>query len=400
MPLNIEVKADIDSLRLLADWFGKCATSVHDVGTVAYSTRADAEGSWGGESGQAFASVMHKAAKGLDAASAGADEAKTVVHAFADDMATVKSRMEQARHVAANGGLTVTETEIQPPGEAPSTPSPLPTDGSVTPEQVEAHTTAQSAVDAHNAQVSAYNEAQQIVNEARGKQNAAMEHLARFGKDQISKTPFTVADVSTGLAAEAMKRTSKFRALAASYGGYAERALRLTEGKTAASSAFRNAARLNAEFVAKQRAALDDAVKSLPAQALDKLPTWAKSSLSSSFGDFIPEGGAVARVGKSVLGKVPVVGTAITAAGIGYDIAQGKDATKAVVSGVSSLAAGAAVGAAIGGPVGVVVGAAVGAGVGYVVDEWGDEIADGAKAVGGAVADGAKAVGNFIGDLF
>lgn len=144
----------------------------------------------------------------------------------------------------------------------------------------------------------------------------------------------------------------------------AERALRLTEGKTTTSSAFQNAARLNAEFVAKQQAALDDAVKTLPAKALDKLPTWAKSSLSSRFGDFIPEGGAVARVGKSVLGKVPVVGTAITAAGIGYDIAQGEDATKAVVSGVSSLAAGAAVGAAVGGPVGVVVGAAVGAGVG------------------------------------
>lgn len=42
----------------------------------------------------------------------------------------------------------------------------------------------------------------------------------------------------------------------------------------------------------------------------------------------------------------------------------------------------------------------MGAGVGYVIDEWGDEIADGAEAVGGAVADGAKAVGNFIGDLF
>lgn len=104
----------------------------------------------------------------------------------------------------------------------------------------------------------------------------------------------------------------------------AERALRLTEGKTTTSSAFQNAARLNAEFVAKQQAALDDAVKTLPAKALDKLPTWAKSTLTSSFGDFIPEGGAVARVGKSVLGKVPVVGTAITAAGIGYDIAQGK----------------------------------------------------------------------------
>jgi phage-related tail protein len=104
------------------------------------------------------------------------------------------------------------------------------------------------------------------------------------------------------------------------------------------------------------------------------------------------------------LGKIPIVGIAITAASIGVDIAEGKNPVQSVASGVSGLAAGAAVGTAIGGPVGVVVGAAVGAGVGYVVDEWGDDIAkgagDGAKAVGGAIADGAKAVGKFVDDLF
>lgn len=49
-----------------------------------------------------------------------------------------------------------------------------------------------------------------------------------------------------------------------------------------------------------------------------------------------------------VLRHVPVVGLAITAAGIGYHIHNGKPAGQAVVSGVAGFAASVAVGAAIG----------------------------------------------------
>lgn len=99
-----------------------------------------------------------------------------------------------------------------------------------------------------------------------------------------------------------------------------------------------------------------------------------------------------------VLGKVPVVGLGITALGVGYDISQGKDPTKAIASGASGFVAGAlatAGVAAAGGPVGwgVAAGALVGAGVGFVVDQWGDEIASG-------LGDAADAVGDFVGDLF
>jgi uncharacterized protein YukE len=406
MPLNIEVKADIGGLRDLANWFGTSAEAVHNAGTAVIGARIDAEAEWGGASGEAFHRGMSKAGTGIDGVADDMAAAGAAVSTFTDDMATAKSRMEQARQVAAEGGLEVTQTEIKDPGPAPAAPTPLPADGSATLEQHQAFTTAQSAVAEHQTKVNAFNQASQIVNEARGTETVAQSQLAKFGNEQYNKAPFTFTDIFTGLTAAAITRTSKFRGLAASYGRYAERALRIAMSKPITDPAFIKAAQLNAQFMVKQRKLLDDAVKSLPVKALDKLPRWAKTTLIAELGDFnaLKGGSTAAWVGKAVLGKIPIVGIAITAASIGVDIAEGKNPVQSVASGVSGLDAGAAVGAAIGGPVGVVVGAAVGAGVGYVVDEWGDDIAkgagDGAKAVGGAIADGTKAVGKFVDDLF
>lgn len=96
-----------------------------------------------------------------------------------------------------------------------------------------------------------------------------------------------------------------------------------------------------------------------------------------------------------VLKRVPYVGAGIALAGIGTDIAMGKDPGKAAFSGVSSFAAGAAVGAMIGGPVGVVAGGLVGMGVGYVVDEWGYDAVTGAA---GQAWDKAEDAAGWVGD--
>lgn len=413
MSLNIEVAADIAELRELAAWLKSGSEAVHDAGTAVIGARTDAEADWRGQSGAAFQDVMSKARTGIDGVADGMAAARGAISDYTDDMATVKARMDQARHIATEVKLEVTATEIKPPGPAPTAPTPLPADGSATPEQRQAFTAAQSAMSEHQAKVRGFTEAAHIVAEARAKENAAVKQLANFGNEQLKKSPFTFTDIAAGLGAVAIKRASKFRGLAAAYGQYAERALRIAMSKPVTDPGFVRAARLNAEFVTRQQKLLDDAVKGFPAKTLDRLPGWAKSSLTRELGDLnlLRGGSTVARLGKTVLGRIPVIGIGITAAGIGLDIAQGKNPAQSIASGVSGLAAGAAVGAAIGGPVGVVVGAAVGAGVGYVVDEWGDEIAEGvadgakavaegAKAVGGAVADGAKAVGKFVGDLF
>jgi len=403
--LNIEVKADVAGLRALAAWFGTGSEAIHAAGTAAIRARTNAELDWHGSSGEAFQGVMSRAGTGIDDVSTDMASAKNAVSVFADDMATVESRMRQARDVASAAGLQVTKTEIKEPGQGPAAPTPLPAGGSATPAQQEAFTAAQAAVADHQAKVNAYHQAAEIVADARTKQNAALDLLSKFGREQLNKAPFTFADISTGLAAEVLRRTSKFRAQAAAYGRYADRALRIAMSKPVPSAAFTQAAMLHAKFITNQSKYLDDAVRSLPAKSLDKLPDWAKKGLIRNVDDFAFKGGsAAARVGKAVLGKIPLVGIPITAASTTADIMQGKNPVQSVASGVSGLAAGAAVGAAIGGPLGLVVGAGVGAGVSFIVDEWGDEIAKGVgeagKAVGNAVAEGAKKVGKFVGDLF
>jgi hypothetical protein len=58
--------------------------------------------------------------------------------------------------------------------------------------------------------------------------------------------------------------------------------------------------------------------------------------------------------GNIIAGKIPVVGSLITAAGIWYDISNGKPAGKAVISGAASFGTGIVVGLAVGGPVAAV----------------------------------------------
>ncbi len=128
--------------------------------------------------------------------------------------------------------------------------------------------------------------------------------------------------------------------------------------------------------------------------------------------------GDLARIG----GKVPVVGLAISAAGVGWDIANGKPAGKAVFSGaigtgaafgvdalagagIEALGAGVLVTAA--GP--VVLGIAAGIGFGlaadYAWDHWvpagvKDKIDDGLTTAGHDIGGAAKSVGHFFGSIF
>jgi hypothetical protein len=82
-----------------------------------------------------------------------------------------------------------------------------------------------------------------------------------------------------------------------------------------------------------------------------------------------------ASLSTGLLKKVPVIGYAITAAGVGYDIRHGKPAVKAITGGAAgiggSILGGMAGGALAGtfgfGPVGTVVGAAIGGVAGGLV---------------------------------
>jgi hypothetical protein len=100
--------------------------------------------------------------------------------------------------------------------------------------------------------------------------------------------------------------------------------------------------------------------------------------------------------GQIIAGKIPVVGSLITAAGIWYDISNGKPAGKAFLSGVASLGAGIVVGMAFGGPVAVaaVGGVLISAVAGVAADTVYDALP---KGVQDAIDDGVEAVGEGIG---
>lgn len=310
---------------------------------------------------------------------------RDALHLHADDLTTVRSRMALAREIAADAGLATTETTIAEPGPPPIAPAALPTDRAPTPAEVSAYDAGNRAVTLHAAQVSAYDEAGRVVTEARGIETSSQGVLHRFRIGQAQKAPFTVADVATGLAATSIRRTSEFRARAQQYADRA--AHRAGLARTGGLWSFVKNTVAKEYNLYRHTRTLERATPTAWSRGLDRLSPHNKDWLIRGLSRTNP-----------VLKRVPVIGSALTLAGIGWDIGQGKDPVQSAVSGVSSLAAGAAVGAAIGGPVGVVVGAVVGAGVGFVVDEWGDEIGGAAQDFGqGVVGAGADLVDGTVG---
>lgn len=398
MPLNIEVKGDPASIRETSRWLRSTSGSVDDCGTQVHGARTQSEDGWTGPAGGGFRLVMSKVGGKVDGLSGDMSATAGALNTHADDLDTVKSRMSQARQIASDAGLTTTATSIAEPGPAPAEPTPLPTDRAPTSAERQAHSAATDAASAYSRKVKAYHDAGKVVNDARKKETDSQNVLIKFLEGQVEKAPFTITDFATGLAGAVAARTSKYRADAARYASKAQRAANILDsarrgGRGPASATWRRAAFLHAKNSVNAAESARKATATRLARAVDKLPVWARKGLTANLDAGVKRTTPVLGKALPVLRRVPYVGAAITVAGIGYDISQGKDPVQSTVSGVSSFAAGAAVGAMIGGPVGLVAGAVVGAGVGFVVDEWGDDIAEG-------VGDAAGWVGDKIGGLF
>jgi hypothetical protein len=110
--------------------------------------------------------------------------------------------------------------------------------------------------------------------------------------------------------------------------------------------------------------------------------------------------------GAVIVGKVPIVGSLITAGGVWYDIANGKPAGKAIISGAAGLGAGIVAGMLISGPVGwaalggVAASAIIGVGADWAYDALPKAvqgaIEDGVDAIGAGIAEGARSVWDAI----
>lgn len=124
MPINVFVAGAPESVRDLVESLRKLGAGVHDVATGLHRARSESEADWQGVASDAFRGAAQRDARDADALAELYSTLSTALQAFADELNTVKSRMDQARSVAAAGGLKLMgKNLILEPG-----PTPLPPD--------------------------------------------------------------------------------------------------------------------------------------------------------------------------------------------------------------------------------------------------------------------------------
>jgi uncharacterized protein YukE len=373
MPIDTHLDGDPASIRAAGDWLGtSLAARIDQCVTDLFAVRDDAARGWQGDAGSSFQTKMDTAGRNANQTRADAERAAQVFNSYADDLTTAQNGMERARQ----GGLELAGDTILDPGAGPAQPAALSTTPTI--DQAQTYNAQMTAYHDHQSKVVAYAQADTQEKWARGIIDFAKETFSNAADDLVDKWPIQIGDFvndgviggATALHTSILKKQAEF--LRGESDTAVERYLK-TPGGTPESKA------LNLESYKKFLEA-------------DKVELEAEN------------------VGRSVEGKLPVVGLALTAVDIGYDIHTGKPVGKAIVSGVggawAAMEAGAVAGTFIGGPVGTVAGAVIGIGVGLVVSGGLDALYDqipagtqkaiegGFDAIGHGVADAGEAVGH------
>ncbi len=378
--LDTEVEGDPDSFTATCQFLRETSSNVETTEQKYLSTRGESEGGWGGTAGGAFRDTAFQGARMAGDTVQMISQVCDNLEIHADDLRTVKADMQRARDRAIEGELTIAGFLIQPPGPAPEAPTPLPTGKPATPQQTEAHAAGVAAQADYEKKVKAYNDAAGLVAKAKKKEADSQSWLVKTisGIVEPVKLSLTLGDVATGLAGTVTANASKWVAVAENVKS-PDLPAKLAQNTTMSAAGRFKAAEIAARRSTEKAVAYANAYPTKVAAWMDaKVPPWAKRGLDAKM---IPHTAPtpvnpVLRGAVNVGKKLPYVGLAFTAAGVGSDINQGKDPTQAVVSGgasfVSGAVAGASIGAAFGGPVGVVGGALVGIGVGIAVDSGWD----------------------------
>ncbi|WP_030443097.1 hypothetical protein [Actinoplanes subtropicus] len=370
MPIDTHIEGDPSSIRGSADWLGKSlATAVDQSVTDLFAVRDQAETGWRGDAGPAFHSKMDTGGRDADKLRADVDKVSGAFHSYADDLTTAQTGMERARDIARQGGLTLQGDTIVDPGAGPSLPTQPA--AAATADQVNAYNAQVTAYNDHQAKLTAFAEAEAQANASRSVINFAKDTLSNVLGDLTSKPLIVAADFANDgiVGALAEKHVSILKAQAEALRGESE-SLVAHYLKTAGGTA---------ESKALNLASWD---KFLEADQVER---------------------SALRIGSKFEARLPVIGLALTAVDIGYDIHTGKPVGKAVISGVGGALAAAGTGMVIGtmvaGPVGTVAGAVIGAGVGMLtsgaLDAAYDRLAPGTKA---AIEGGFNAIGHGVED--
>lgn len=302
MSIDTKIDGDPESIYACAQWLrGNLAGEVDQCVADLRRARNDAEWGWRGGAGQAFRKCMDNAGRKADSLRADIVRVADSFASYAGDLYTAQAGMKRARQIAANAGLQLVGYTILDPGPAPAVQI-LPTGQFATAEAVKAHNDGVTALAAHNRKMQAYDAAAEEANRANSIVDAAREAGRNVWNDIVGKPLLLAGDIVNevvvgGLAA---KHVSVLRAQADAL--EAERKLSVDRYLKAPGGSA-EAKALNNEAYRKFLHA-------------DEYTRRAES------------------IGRRVGSKIPVVGVAITAAGIGYDIQQGKPAGKAVFSGM------------------------------------------------------------------
>lgn len=401
--LNTKVEGSPEQCDAAAEWFGTVSTGVHDIATDVRGAQATSESAWRGTAGDAFRGDVGEQAGAADELSGKLNGVKGAISTFAGELRTVKSRIEQARGVAAEGGCELTATGIVEPGPAPQASGLAAATGPVPPEQAAAHTEAvnahKAATAAHEAKVRAFNEAQMTVAEMRQKEAEAHKtlvhalrgfHLREFND---TKQDAVWGATTTLAAARTLDETSQ--KLFTRSGDLAEKAARATDSwagwwgslDTRMKGWATKAAGHTVQGPVKPLGALGRGIIDA-----DPLNTGAKEGSSRASlnaigkADFDLKGDSAgktaAKFGTKAVKGVPLLGTAVSVGSGVVDVATG---SKSVGEAAASTG-----GSVVGGAVGTAAGAAIGSAVPVV-----------GTAVGGFLGGLAgSAIGEFAGGLF
>jgi hypothetical protein len=352
MAIDTRLGGRPESVHATARWLRHHLAFEVKAGATAMDTvRADADAGWQGAAGTAFQRSLSGHARTAETLHADLETTAGKLTEIANQLAVAQQHMANAREIAAGGGLVVDGYVIREPGFAPAAPGPA-----ATSELLVAHT---DAVTAHQRQVDAYLLAEREAGLGNVVWRFILDVLKNMLDDLTQKWFFALGDLTNG-----------------TYGGFLK--AHITVLGADAKEAAEQIKKLETAYLKAQGgSAYSRSLVSLISE--QKLGTAATEARISS-------------LSAGLLKKVPIIGYAITAAGVGYDIQHGKPAVKAVTGGLASIggsivggmAGGALAGTLGAGPVGTVVGAAVGGVVGGlaasgVTDAVYDRLPDGVK---------------------
>lgn len=178
--LNTFVAGNPGSVRASADAIRQTGAGVDETAEGWHRARSRSESAWEGQAAEGFRDSAGRNGKDADALAELFTRMAGAMTVFADDLTTVRARMEQAKQAAHEGNLTVLPNAIQPPAAPPTgPPAPLQERASATDSAAHSQATAdfQAAQALHSRQQAAFAEAQAIVAEARQIEQAAHAKL-------------------------------------------------------------------------------------------------------------------------------------------------------------------------------------------------------------------------------